>query len=332
MASVGLRASLPPEPIDWPVWARAGISSLQIPTCHDTQVSPAVNDVLDAGIQVTFALSPPPIGTLRSLTPVDRPDERIARPDADLPWGAVIDAAPVETALLAHVGQRVGPTVLSPLDCFAMSLPLQDQAFASTIGSHGGDAEKIQMTVSRYLRGRQGGWVPAGLDTRIDAVRLLLADDTEPLLTARREALAESATRRMTTLRDAGATAVAVEANRHMADVERLVERLVSEQANVIGRTDGSLSSILTASCTFIRAGAIGIVIEAPSAALPNSERLADALDLCEGAGATTIVISSNPGWLADGAREVGRAIHRLHGRPGSLEHERQRRWETVRG
>ena len=75
-------------------------------------------------------------------------------------------------------------------------------------------------------------------------------------------------------------------------------------------------------------AGATGAVMQMPADRLRTPEELADVLDLLDGAGCRSLLLATNPGWLAIGAPGVARALARLEGRPGSLDHERQRRTE----
>ena len=330
MSTLGLRLARVPRVADPEGWARAGVSALQLPVAdlHSAEASA----FRQAGVRVdgVVTATPPPVASLDSLCdcvfdPHALPESTSTRRD----WVAILTGFPRDSRLLAHAGVRVGRAVLSPLDGFAAALQLDGEAARQSVAERGGDADRAAAAVDRYLHARESGSAPAALSVDADSIALLLGDDTAAVMGARADAVLAEVGAMRPLLTNAGAVAIEVDAR--SASFDDVVRSTSRELDRVLVRVSvRSLGQLLQIGRRGVEAGASGIVLDFPSTLLPSTERLADALDICEGLAADEVILEMTTAAAALGPASVARAAHRLRGRSWDLGDQQDRRRETV--
>jgi hypothetical protein len=236
---------------------------------------------------------------------------------------------PIGSAAAGSVGWH-GETPVSDLDKFAASVPVDDERLLRGIARRGGDPERAVATIRRYRRARLRGSAPASLPATADAIGLLLADDAQPVIAARADAVANGLAATAAAARAHGALTVLAEVAPHPVEHDLLVAAVAAVVDALLVPVPSPLPQLLESAVAARRAGATGAVFDIPCDEVHTPEQLADVLDLLAGAGIERALLATNPGWLLTGPPTVARAAARLRGRPGPLDDERSRRTEML--
>jgi hypothetical protein len=305
---------------------RAGVRRVQVPLDSPVELTEAIRA---AGLHVTARL--PVLRTEQARTPaimcaLDEIDTCWLYPSEDaieLPPrgrfdGIELSALRFGSQLEEQLGSRLGEAVVCELDAWAASVDVGERGRAA-IESAGADPDRAALSLRRYLSGRIDGSVPAELPASTAAVELLLGEDAAPVLKARLDVVATAGAGIAGALRliDPG-LGVSVELDGPQLERGSIALALRDTVDSVAIEGDGSLLSVRRQLVAHrdLAGPSAACVLPVPSSAIPDSERLADALDIVEGLGVDRVVLATNEAWVPIGIDAVARAASRLHGRP----------------